>query len=107
MHLGTYVGGLSGCALHVDYVLALAVSLSSAADAGFSFVPASWLPYKFTAVLTELALLTLMNLRGVKESVTILTPIFLAFLVTHAILIFGSIGSHVDRLGTVASGVST
>lgn len=106
-HLGPYVGAVSGCALLVDYVLTIAVSLSSGADAVFSFLPASWLPYKFTAVLAVLALLTLMNLRGVKESVTILTPIFLAFLVTHAILIFGSIGSHVDRLGTVASGVST
>ena len=35
-----------------------------------------------------------MNLRGVKESVTILTPIFLVFLVTHAILIFGAIGTQ-------------
>ncbi len=106
-HLGPYVGAVSGCALIVDYVLTIAVSLSSGADAVFSFLPASWLPYKFESVLFVLALLTLMNLRGVKESVTILTPIFLAFLVTHAILIFGAVGSHIDQLGTVASGVST
>jgi amino acid transporter len=106
-HLGPYVGAVSGCALIVDYVLTIAVSLSSGADAVFSFLPAAWLPYKFASVLAVLALLTLMNLRGVKESVTILTPIFLAFLVTHAYLIFGSVGSHIDQIGTVASGVST
>jgi amino acid transporter len=106
-HLGPYVGAVSGCALLVDYVLTIAVSLSSGADAVFSFLPATWLPYKFEAVLVVLALLTLMNLRGVKESVTILTPIFLAFLVTHAILIFGAVGSHIGQIGTVASNVST
>src|SRR5512143_3937030 len=72
-HLGPYVGALSGCALLVDYVLTIAISLASGADAVFSFLPATWLPYKFTAVLAVLGLLTLMNLRGVKESVTILT----------------------------------
>jgi len=106
-HLGPYVGAVSGCALIVDYVLTIAISLASGADAVFSFLPASWQPYKFETVLGVLAVLTLMNLRGVKESVTILTPIFLAFLVTHAILIFGAVGSHAGELGTVASGVST
>ena len=33
-----------------------------------------------------------MNMRGVKESVAPLVPIFLTFLVTHAILIVGGIG---------------
>ena len=33
------------------------------------------------------SLLTLMNLRGVKESVTAIAPIFVLFLVTHAILL--------------------
>src|SRR5215467_6381138 len=36
-HLGPYVGAVSGCALLVDYVLTIAVSLASGADAVFSF----------------------------------------------------------------------
>lgn len=100
-HLGPYVGAVSGCALLVDYVLTIAVSLASGADAVFSFLPDSWQSAKLVTVLVVLGVLTVMNLRGVKESVTILTPIFLAFLVTHAILIFGSIGGNLGRAGTV------
>jgi len=54
-----------------------------------------------------LGLLTLMNLRGVKESVTILTPIFLVFLVTHAVLIFGAVGTHIGQTGEIAHTVAT
>src|SRR6202142_2295407 len=44
--LGSYAGLVSGCALIVDYVLTISISIASGADAIFSFVPASWLPYK-------------------------------------------------------------
>ncbi|MEO8840503.1 MAG: APC family permease [Kofleriaceae bacterium] len=105
-HLGPYVGALSGSALLVDYVLTIAISLASGADAIFNFLPDRWLPYKLACVLAVLALLTLMNLRGVKESVTILMPIFIIFLVTHAFLIFGVIGTHVGQVGEIAHTVS-
>ena len=106
-HLGPYVGAVSGSALLVDYVLTIAISLAAGGDAVFSFLPESWLPYKHVTVLAVLAILTLMNLRGVKESVTILTPIFLVFLLTHAFLIFGAVGSHVGRVGEVSAMIST
>jgi len=51
--------------------------------------------------------LTIMNLRGVKESILVLTPIFLVFLVTHAILIGGAVGANLGEAGSVASDVST
>ncbi|HET9992022.1 MAG TPA: amino acid permease, partial [Kofleriaceae bacterium] len=105
-HLGPYVGAVSGSALLVDYVLTIAISLASGADAIFNFLPESWLPYKLASVLCVLCVLTLMNLRGVKESVTVLTPIFLVFLVTHAILIFGAIGTNIGHTGEIASSVS-
>src|SRR2546423_1392784 len=72
-HLGPYVGAVSGCALLVDYVLTIAISLASGADAVFSFLPESWLGAKLAVVFVVLGILALMNLRGVKESVTILT----------------------------------
>jgi len=105
-HLGPYVGAVSGSALLVDYVLTIAISLASGADAIFNFLPESWLPYKLVCVLVVLAILTLMNLRGVKESVTILTPIFLIFLLTHAFLIFGAIGTNLGNAGDIATTVS-
>src|SRR5215475_8849438 len=106
-HLGPYVGAVSGSALLVDYVLTIAISLAAGGDAVFSFLPESWLPYKHATVLVVLAILTVMNLRGVKESVKILTPIFLVFLLTHAFLIFGAVGSHLGRAGEVATMIST
>jgi amino acid transporter len=105
-HLGPYVGAVSGSALLVDYVLTIAISLASGADAIFSFLPAAWLPYKLVSVLVVLGILTLMNLRGVKESVTILMPIFVIFLLTHAFLIFGAVGTNLGNLGDVARSVS-
>src|SRR5262245_26092904 len=104
-HLGPYVGAISGAALVVDYVLTIAISLASGADAVFSFLPPGWIGAKEASVLIMLGLMTVMNLRGVKESVTILTPIFLTFLVTHAILIFGAVGANVGNAGEVASHV--
>ncbi len=108
-HLGPLTGAVSGCALLVDYVLTIAVSLTAGVDAVLSldFVPDSWKAYKLAIVLAVLGMLTLMNLRGVKESVKILMPIFLLFLVTHAILIVGAIGSNIGRAGTVATMVSS
>src|SRR5450432_937906 len=105
-HLGPYVGAVSGAALLVDYVLTIAISLAAGADAIFNFLPETWLPGKLASVLVVLAILTLMNLRGVKESVTILMPIFLIFLLTHAFLIFGAIGTNLGNAGEIAHTVS-
>src|SRR6476661_2419701 len=79
--LGPYPGLISGCALVVDYVLTIAISIASGADAIFSFLPANWLWLKFWLCLVVIVLMVGMNLRGVKESVLSLLPIFLAFVV--------------------------
>jgi amino acid transporter len=100
--LGARAGLVSGAALLVDYVLTITISIASGADAIFSFLPERWLVFKLPFAFAGLALLTLMNFRGVKESITALTPIFVVFLVTHAILLLVAIGSHVGDAGTVA-----
>lgn len=85
--LGRYPGVVSGCALVIDYVLTIAISIASGADAIFSFLPLAWQPYKLWICFLVVILLIGMNLRGVKESVLSLLPIFLAFVVTHVWLI--------------------
>jgi len=105
-HLGPYPGLVSGAALLVDYVLTIAVSVASAGDAIFNFLPDAWHSYKLLVVLVALAALTVMNVRGVKESILVLTPIFLVFLVTHAVVIVGAIAGNFGEAGTVASTVS-
>ncbi len=106
-HLGAYPGLVSGAALLVDYVLTIAVSIASAGDAVISFLPDGWRPYKLVGVLVALAGLTLMNRRGVKESIFVLTPIFITFLVTHAIVIVGSISSNAGAMHDVARSVAS
>ena len=105
--LGPSAGVVSGSALLVDYVLTITVSIASGADAVFSFLPpavAHWkLPVEFVVIL----LLGAMNLRGVKESVQILTPIFIVFLVTHAILIVGVIASRAYEFPVVTHEISS
>jgi hypothetical protein len=85
--LGRYAGVVSGCALVIDYVLTISISIASGADAIFSFMPISSLHYKFWVCLLVVIVLIGMNLRGVKESVLSLLPIFIAFVITHVWLI--------------------
>jgi amino acid transporter len=99
--LGPHAGVVSGSALLVDYVLTISISIASGADAIFSFLPPQWAHYKLGVELAGIALLTVLNLRGVKESVALLTPIFLTFLVTHLVLIVGGIASHAGNASAI------
>ncbi len=85
--LGPYPGLVSGAALVVDYVLTISISIASGADAIFSFLPTPWLRWKLMVCLVVVIVMIAMNLRGVKESVMSLVPIFLAFVLMHAWLI--------------------
>jgi amino acid transporter len=87
-------GVIAGSALLVDYVLTIAVSLASCGDAIFSYLPPAWLQYKLVFVAFLIVLLLFLNLRGVKESVTFLAPIFAIFIVTHVLLIGYGLLSH-------------
>ena len=96
--IGSRAGLISGSALIVDYVLTIAISVASGADAVFSMLPLPWHSWKVPfAVLLIMILLTL-NLRGIKEAIKILLPIFVGFVVVHAALISYGIFAHVDRL---------
>jgi amino acid transporter len=105
--LGNKVGVVSGCALLVDYVLTISVSIASGCDALWSFLPPHWVPYKLTAEFVALGFLMMLNLRGVKESVTFLAPIFMVFIVTHVFAILYAIGSRFTQLPEVFHGAST
>jgi amino acid transporter len=114
--LGPRAGVVSGCALIVDYVLTISISIAAGGDAIFSVLPdgARWasfaiagIPLKLHIELAGVLLLVLLNLRGVKESVKVLMPIFLVFLVTHALIIATGIGLHLGRAGEVAHEVSS
>lgn len=92
--LGPIAGLVSGSALLVDYVLTIAISVASCADAIFSLLPHAFFPWKFWATIACLVFLIALNLRGVKESILVLTPIFLAFVITHVVVILYGLFTH-------------
>ncbi len=120
--LGPRFGVISGSALLVDYVLTITTSVASGGDAIFSMIPrhvfgeaamrvaesdiGSWIdPVQRTKVALELGAtlaLTVLNIRGVKESVTAILPIFMLFVVTHAIVLLIAIGGHLGDIGAVS-----
>jgi len=91
-------GVISGCALLVDYMLTITVSLVSCGDAIFSFLPLSFQKYKLIFVGFLIVFLVILNLRGVKESVTLLAPIFVIFIITHILLIGSGIFTHIGEV---------
>ncbi len=85
--LGPTAGLVSGSALLVDYILTIAISLASCTESVFSLLSPSLQPLELPVTILLLGLLTVLNLRGVRESVSIIAPIFLLFVVSH----FGAI----------------
>src|SRR5215210_5179584 len=103
--LGPRLGVLSGSALLIDYVLTISVSIAGGADQLFSVLPPEAARYKLALEAAVIGVLILLNLRGVKESVQILAPIFGLFLLTHAILIVGGLAMHAGDIPQLASEV--
>jgi amino acid transporter len=98
------VGMVSGCSLLIDYLLTITLSISSGADAIFSFLPPQWHAFKLSFAVIILLFIIVINLRGVKESVLSMTPIFILFIATHVFLIFYVfIAGESNFVSTVAS----
>ncbi len=105
--LGNRVGAVSGAALVVDYVLTITISIAAAGDALFSLFPVEYQAWKLPVEVLLIVVLLLLNLRGVRESVLALTPIFLVFLVTHIVLIVGATMMHASVAAETAREVQT
>ncbi|HVT34743.1 MAG TPA: APC family permease [Nevskiaceae bacterium] len=97
--VGPNAGLVSGSALIVDYVLTIAISAASGVDALFSLLPVGALHWKLPAEFFVVVALILLNLRGMKESIYVLMPVFLGFFISHLLLIVYGIGAHADRIG--------
>lgn len=97
------VGVVAGSALIIDYVLTISLSVASGTDALFSFLPQAWLPFKLWFAAAGITALTILNMRGVKESIKVLMPIFLLFLITHVVIIVYALGINFFNIPAVAS----
>jgi amino acid transporter len=101
--LGPKFGLVSGSALLVDYILTITISIAASGDAIFSFVPHHLHYWKMPLEIFFILGLTTLNIRGVKESVLVLTPVFIVFIITHFFAISYGIGSHLDILPKIVS----
>jgi amino acid transporter len=96
-NIGEGAGLLAASALLIDYVLTAAVGISAGVGALVSAIP-SLLPHTLAMCLGILALITIVNLRGVKEAGGIfMIPTYLfvgTLLITILIGLFRALASH-------------
>jgi amino acid transporter len=90
-NLGTTAGLLAAAALMLDYVLVVAVGISAGVGALISAIP-SLQPYTLHICLAILAFITVVNLRGVRESgLAFVLPTYLFIVALLAVLAIGTV----------------
>jgi amino acid transporter len=92
-NLGEYPALVAGASLMIDYVLTVAVSISAGVAAIISLPAFQGLEdHRVALGLGLIALITIANLRGIKESGTIFAyPVYLYILVLAGLIIYGLI----------------
>lgn len=100
-NLRTEYGLIVGASLSVDYILTVAVSISAGTAAVTSAFPFLF-THRVSIALFFIALITIGNLRGVKESSKLFSIPTYAFLITILALLIGGIIKSVD--GTAIPG---
>lgn len=113
-NLGIFPGLISGGSLLVDYILTVAVSVSAGTDAITSAFPSLHEHNVLIAVIFVI-LITILNLRGVTESASILAyPVYLFVLALFILIgagIYNIVNGHVPPelhtpIGTPVAGIS-
>ncbi len=100
-NLGTVPALMAGAALLIDYTLLVAVATSSGVAQIVSAAPVL-LPYRVWIALGLIFLITLGNLRGVRESgATFAVPTYFFLAVTYLTVITGFVRLALGRLGTL------
>jgi amino acid transporter len=90
-NLGPHIGLLAASALLIDYLLTAAVSLTAGVEAVASAFPSLW-PYRVLIALILLSLITLANLRGLRETGTLMSiPVYLFLFTYLPMLVYGLI----------------
>jgi amino acid transporter len=90
-NLGTIPGLLAAAALMLDYILVVAVGISAGVGALISAVP-DLQPYTLALCLAILILITIVNLRGVRESgLAFVLPTYLFVITLLAVLAIGTV----------------
>ena len=102
-NLGTTMGLTAAAALMIDYILNAAVSLAAAVAAIASAFPVLW-EYRTALSLILLLIITLVNLRGLREAGTVMiVPVYL-FLATYlGMIAYGVLVAVMDGPGDLTA----
>jgi amino acid transporter len=101
-NLGTFPGLVAAGALLIDYVLTAAVSLTAGVAAIASAFPILW-PHRVTFALILLGFIMLINMRGLRETGTLMSiPVYLFLFTYLPMLIYGFFVLWRDGPGTLA-----
>ncbi|MEW6716460.1 MAG: APC family permease [Chloroflexota bacterium] len=102
-NLGTLPGLVAGAALLIDYILTAAVSLTAGVEAIASAFPIIW-PYRTMAAIFLLVLITVLNLRGLRETGTMMAiPVYLFLFTYIPMLVYGLIRSAIEGPGSLVA----
>ena len=102
-NLGTLAGLTAATALTIDYVLNVAVSATAGVAAIASAFPDLW-AYRVELSLVLLVLITLVNLRGLRETGSVMAvPVYIFLLSFFAMLAVGAIRLMIEGPGSLAA----
>jgi amino acid transporter len=97
-NLGLFPALIAGAALLIDYILTVAVSVTAGVEAVTSALPVLF-PYRVWLCLAAIIVITIANLRGVRESGNIFAaPTYLFVLSTLAMIAWGLVGTTLGRM---------
>jgi amino acid transporter len=100
-NLGTVPGLVAGAALLIDYLLTAAVSLTAGVAAIASAFPVLW-PHRVELALVLLGVIALINLRGLKETGTLMAiPVYLFLFTYLPMLAYGAVRAVLDGPGSL------
>ena len=102
-NLGTLAGLIAATALTIDYVLNVAVSATAGVAAIASAVPGLW-AYRVELSLVLLALITLINLRGLRETGTLMAaPVYVFLIAFFSMLAVGVVRLVIEGPGSLSA----
>lgn len=102
-NLGSTLGLIAAAALLIDYTLTAAVSLTAGVAAIASAFPALW-PHRVTLSLVLLVIIALANLRGTRESGTLMAIPVYFFLVSYlGMLAVGAVRAILEGPGSLVT----
>jgi amino acid transporter len=102
-NLGTLAGLIAATALTIDYVLNVAVSATAGVAAIASAIPSLW-TYRVELSLILLAFITLINLRGLRETGTLMAvPVYVFLIAFFSMLVVGVVRLLIEGPGSLSA----